>query len=183
MNGNRYLQALFLFFSGVLGSLLLITVFSSLRVVRAQEDNSTGPHVDNLPAQIREAYTQARAKAGLPPLALNPQLMDAAREQAQFMAKRQELSHNGLGGFTPDQRVVQHGYQYQQVGENIAAGQQTVQEVMQSWMSSPPHRHNILGNFTEMGAARVMGANGVPYWCVVFGRPLHEPTAQHAGSR
>jgi uncharacterized protein YkwD len=44
--------------------------------------------------------------------------------------------------------------------------------VLQGWMHSPPHRQNILGPFTDIGAARAIGADGRPYWCVVFGALL-----------
>ena len=44
--------------------------------------------------------------------------------------------------------------------------------VMQGWMDSPPHRKNILGDFSEIGAARVEGKDSKPYWCVEFGKPI-----------
>ena len=58
------------------------------------------------------------------------------------------------------------------MGENIAEGQKTVDQVMDSWMKSPGHRANILAEFTEMGAARVEDDEGDNYWCVNFGIPM-----------
>ncbi|HKI17074.1 MAG TPA: CAP domain-containing protein, partial [Isosphaeraceae bacterium] len=68
--------------------------------------------------------------------------------------------------------VKRKGYVFVKVGENIANGQKTIDEVMTSWMNSPGHRANILAKFTEMGAARVEDDEGVIYWCVDFGLPM-----------
>ncbi len=61
---------------------------------------------------------------------------------------------------------------YKECGENVAYGQETVAEVMRTWMDSPPHRKNILDDFTEMGGAVAQGKDGRKYWCVDFGRPM-----------
>ena len=64
------------------------------------------------------------------------------------------------------------GYVYVRVGENIAEGQKTVDQAMDSWMNSPGHRANILADFSEMGAARTEDDDGNNYWCVDFGTPM-----------
>ena len=63
-------------------------------------------------------------------------------------------------------------YPYILVGENIANGQEDVDEVMTTWMESPGHRENILAEFTEMGGALVKDDVGMNYWCVDFGTPI-----------
>ena len=88
------------------------------------------------------------------------------------MASRQKLDHKGGDGSTVSDRVKRVGYVYVRVGENIANGQKSVEQVMDSWMKSPGHRANILGEFTEMGAARVEDDDGANYWCVNFGTPM-----------
>src|SRR5262249_8656800 len=35
----------------------------------------------------------------------------------------------------------------------------------------PEHRDNILGDFSEMGAALAYAGDGRPYWCVDFAKP------------
>lgn len=38
------------------------------------------------------------------------------------------------------------------LGENLAKGQKTVEQVVRAWMNSPPHKHNILqSQFNEVG--------------------------------
>jgi uncharacterized protein YkwD len=119
------------------------------------------------------AHNRERAKEKLPPLRPNAQLAEAAREHARDMAEHKKLSHEGSDGSDPAKRVKRHGYRYQEVGENVADGQTSVEEAMRSWMNSPPHRKNILGDFTEIGpaVAQAQDAEKTNYWCVVFGRP------------
>jgi uncharacterized protein YkwD len=120
-----------------------------------------------------EAHNRERAKEKLPPLRANALLAAAARDHARDMAEHKKLSHEGSDGSDPAQRVKRNGYRYQDVGENVADGQTTVEEAMRTWMNSPPHRKNILGDFAEIGAAvaQAQDEEKTNYWCVNFGRP------------
>ncbi|MBV8610362.1 MAG: CAP domain-containing protein [Singulisphaera sp.] len=119
-----------------------------------------------------QAHNRERAARALPPLAFNAKLEEAARVQARDMAEHVKLSHEGSDGSTPSQRIERQGYHFLRVGENVAEGPKTVEEVMRIWMNSPHHRENILGDFTEIGAAVATSKDGNPYWCVDFGTPL-----------
>lgn len=138
--------------------------------------------VDSVITELIEAFNRERALVGRSPLKLTPKLTEAARAHAHDMAKHEMLSHRGSDGTTPAQRVKQQGYPYQKIGENIASGQPTPEAVMQSWMQSPGHRRNILGDFAELGAARVSSQNGASYWCVVFALPLSSRSDSRAFS-
>jgi uncharacterized protein YkwD len=64
------------------------------------------------------------------------------------------------------------GYVYSAAAENIAWNQTTPRAAAGAWMSSPPHRANILDpRFTDTGVAMVRDARGEPYWVQVFGTP------------
>jgi uncharacterized protein YkwD len=130
------------------------------------------PPVDPIVAALVESHNRNRADAKLPPLKANPQLTQAALDHARDMAANNNLSHEGSDGSDVAKRVKKRGYLYEEIGENIADGQVSVEEVMRTWMNSPPHKENILANFTEMGAAVVPDGSGRKYWCVDFGRPL-----------
>ena len=59
-------------------------------------------------------------------------------------------------------------------GENIAAGNSTVDATMKQWLSSPGHCANIMSrNFTEIGIGYDYGASSTykHYWCRT-GKPL-----------
>ena len=122
--------------------------------------------------QLVEAHNQARAGEKLPPLKLEALLTKAAEVQSRDMAGRERMGHDGTDGSTPEQRVKRIGYHYQRTGENVAMGYRDVPQVIQAWMDSPGHRKNILGDFTEIGLAKVVGEDGKPYWTAEFGTPM-----------
>ncbi len=121
---------------------------------------------------LLDAHNKERAAEELPALTLDDQLDEAARLHAQDMVDHDKMTHEGADGSTPSERVKRVGYHYLKTGENVAAGQRDVPAVMAAWMESPGHKKNILGEFTQMGAARVDDEEGRPYWCVVFGTPI-----------
>ena len=82
-----------------------------------------------------------------------------------------------------DTRAQDFGYAFQKVGENLAAGQWSVDQVMREWMDSEGHRTNILDPaYTEVGlSVRLGGKHGI-YWVQEFGRPLNERPIELAKS-
>ena len=84
-------------------------------------------------------------------LKLSEKLTQAAAAHAKDMAEHQTLDHTGSDKSTVADRVKRVKYPYILVGENIAEGQKTVESVMTTWMESPTHHENIMGDFTEMG--------------------------------
>ncbi len=131
-------------------------------------DLKVAPAVDALLV----AHNRERKQEKLGPLKLSPKLCESAAIHARDMAGHEKLDHTGSDGSTVVDRVKRVGYIYVRVGENIANGQKTVNQVMDTWMKSPGHRANILADFTEMGAARVEDDEGMNYWCVNFGIPM-----------
>ncbi|NUQ65849.1 MAG: CAP domain-containing protein [Pirellulales bacterium] len=93
-----------------------------------------------------------RARYGLPALEVCPNLLRSARNHAAWMTRNQALQHTS-----------------QPVAENIAMGQQSSREALQSWMSSPGHRSNILNpGYRRIGAAAYRTAGGTIFWCQQF---------------
>ena len=66
------------------------------------------------------------------------------------------------------------GYQEKLVGENIAYGPESVEEVVRGWLDSPGHCENIMDpRFAEMGIAYSTGQisrHGL-YWVQVLAEP------------
>ena len=121
---------------------------------------------------------EQRQQNGCGPLAFNQLLQNAAQKHAVDMAVQDYFSHTGKNGSTPDQRITAEGYAFSGWAENIAAGQQTPQAVVTSWMNSPGHRANILNcALTELGVGYYFLANDTGnenwnhYWVQVFGTP------------
>ncbi|POM69083.1 SCP-like extracellular protein [Phytophthora palmivora] len=99
-------------------------------------------------------------------------LQAAAQRQADDMAANNFMSHNGSDGSKMAQRAAEAGFTGGAIAENVAAGQKNVDAVVNSWMKSPGHRRNILGNYTVFGAAYAYNRNSKykHSWAQVFGR-------------
>ncbi|MBV8606710.1 MAG: CAP domain-containing protein [Singulisphaera sp.] len=131
----------------------------------------SAPDPNEVVARLVEAHNRERARAGLPPLEVDPQLEAAAEAHARDMAGHVQMRHRGSDGSNPFQRIEAQGYRFRRAGENVAWGQPSPESVMRDWMHSRGHRRNILGEFSQIGAAYAIGADGSPYWCVTFGDP------------
>jgi uncharacterized protein YkwD len=123
-----------------------------------------------LAAQVLALVNQERAAAGLAALQADAQAERAAKVHCEDMDGRSYFSHATPEGWSPTDRLTMTGASgYSAWAENIALGQTTAQEVMNSWMNSAGHRANILGNFTHLGVGvAVSGGGGGTYWCQVF---------------
>ncbi|SEG04737.1 CAP domain-containing protein [Paenibacillus sp. UNC499MF] len=108
--------------------------------------------------QVVTLVNQERAKAGLKPLASDSALAAMALDKAKDMYTNNYFDHNSPTYGSPFDMMKSYGISYTYAGENIAQGQRTPQDVMNSWMNSPGHRQNILSpNFTKIGVAYYNG--------------------------
>lgn len=100
----------------------------------------------------------ARKRAGLKPLRLSSDLDKAAQRHAEDMLARGYFAHKSPSGTTVRERSKTAGYDWRAIGENIAFGQVSVDEVMETWLESPSHRKNILSPaYSELGVGLAMG--------------------------
>ncbi len=109
-----------------------------------------------------------------PPLVWNCTLAQVALDHSRDMGDHNFFSHTGSDGLSPSQRVTNAGYLWRATGENIAAGPDTVSEVMKGWLLSPGHCANIMKNtYTEVGAARYRNdrSDYRVYWTQEFATP------------
>ena len=96
--------------------------------------------------------------APAPPMVLSGTLAGVAFGHAADMAAHDYFEHQDLAGQSPADRVRAVGYREKLVGENIAYGPQSVEEVVQGWLDSPDHCENIMDpRFAEMGIAYATG--------------------------
>lgn len=107
-------------------------------------------------------------------LAAQRQLTQAAYGHSRDMADNNYFSHDSRDGRTMSQRVTETGYAWTTVGENIAAGYGTVQQVIDGWMASDGHCANLMNpRFTEFGlaCARNDASTYRTYWTLDLARP------------
>lgn len=133
--------------------------------VKSKEDVS-------IESQILNLVNKERSKQGLQSLTLNWELSRVAKIKSQDMATNNYFSHQSPTYGSPFDMMKKFGISYRSAGENIAGGQRTAQEVMNSWMNSSGHRANILSSsFTQLGVGYVKGGSYGTYWTQMFIRP------------
>ena len=112
----------------------------------------------NVISKYRMAY-------GLGPVSVDERLNRAAEHQARAVAATGILSH---GEFTS--RMAQYGIRGYRA-ENLAAGSDSVEDVIARWKASPSHNQNmLLPQVSRVGLARVdtPGSGWGRYWALVL---------------
>jgi uncharacterized protein YkwD len=126
-------------------------------------------------ARARGTRCGERAFGPVPPVKLSTALAGVALGHANDMAAHDYFEHEDLAGHTPADRVRAVGYREKLVGENIAYGPQSADEVVRGWLESPGHCENIMDSrFAEMGVAFAAGQvskRGL-YWVQVLAAPV-----------
>jgi len=120
-------------------------------------------------------------------LTISATLNAAALSHSRDMAINNFFSHDGSDQSTMETRAVAAGYNYSMLAENIQAGAQSAQQVVNDptmgWMQSAGHRANILNcSLHEIGIGyyfqvddQVIAGVGGPfryYWTADFGTAL-----------
>jgi uncharacterized protein YkwD len=123
-------------------------------------------------AQARRCGSQSFGPA--PALEMNAALHLASELHALDMATHGYISHSGRDGSQAGLRASRAGYNWQRVGENLAAGQTSAEQAVQGWLDSPGHCANLMQPaFTQMGlafAVNLQSPQGI-YWAQVLGTP------------
>ena len=81
-------------------------------------------------------------------------LLGSARRHAHWMSRNHTMQHTSAP-----------------VAENIAMGQNSPQEVVNTWMNSSGHRANMLNSgYSRIGVAAYRSSSGTVFWCQQFSR-------------
>ena len=130
---------------------------------------------------VVDAMNEYRAKQGLAPLREDPRLDLAASDRMHDMEDLAYWAHESPDGRSPFLWLKPRGYTFRFAGENLAAGFETTEILVSSWMESEGHRANILSqDYDDCGIAiidgstkgRAIGKSVV----VMFGREMLAPT-------
>jgi uncharacterized protein YkwD len=135
--------------------------------------------------RARGARCGDRAFGPAPPLRLSGALSEVAFGHAVDMAHHNYFEHDDLLGHTPADRVRAVGYSEKLVGENIAYGPTTTDEVLEGWLKSPGHCENMMDpRFAEMGIAYAPGQGSRKglYWVQVLADPVRRDTPTHVAN-
>ena len=152
--------------------LILVLVLTCGTYTPVRADDALNRTIDRLLKQVNAQ----RALNGERALTLNRRLTEAAQKHAEDMVKRDYVDHRSPDGRALQDRVVTVGYPWWVIAENLAAGVSSPESTVQSWMTSPGHRDNILNReYLEAGVGYAKSLPGVKrpryshYWVIVFG--------------
>lgn len=115
-----------------------------------------------------------RASRSLNPLSIDEKLMNIAAIHSERMASMDRMAHVLPGEGSFPQRIAAGGFASSMAAENVAAGQDSLQEVFDAWRRSPGHNANmLLAGVSRMGIALAIQPGGRyhTYWTLVLGEP------------
>ena len=98
--------------------------------------------------RAKELVNAFRAKNGKPPLEINLKFAFAAQEHSENEGAQGKMTHDGF-----QDRAQASGANK----ENVALGQKSIEEVVQTWINSPGHRKNILDAKREVAVGNDNG--------------------------
>jgi uncharacterized protein YkwD len=117
-----------------------------------EEKEINGVKLLPIEANIVSCTNEERVRRGLPPLEVDKELMETAREHCSWMTLNRSMVHTR-----------------RPVAENIAMGQPRSDDVVRAWMNSSGHRANILSaSHLRIGVAAYRTENGTIFWCQQF---------------
>lgn len=126
----------------------------------------TDESITSFEQQVIDLTNEKRASRGLKPLTANWELSRVARYKSQDMVNNKYFSHTSPTYGSPFNMIKNFGIKYRSAGENIAYGQRTPEQVVNSWWNSAGHRANMLNaNYTDIGVGYVANGN---YWTQMF---------------
>jgi uncharacterized protein YkwD len=122
------------------------------KAVQKEEKKSDDIELLTIEANVISYTNAQREKYKLPPLEVDKNLMQSARNHCSWMTRTRNFTHT--------QRAV---------AENIAMGQANSSEAVRAWMNSSGHRANILNpRHRRIGVSAYRTESGTIYWCQQF---------------
>lgn len=114
--------------------------------------------VSAMELDILQLVNEHRAGLDLSPLSFYAPIQTASQQHSNNMAKGSVPF--GHAGFSERANRLVKALRGSAAAENVAIGQRSAAEVVQSWLNSTQHRQNIEGNFNLTGISAVRDGNG-----------------------
>lgn len=139
-----------------------VNIKNKASVVAQRNSNDDG-------IQVVTLVNKQRAQAGMAQLTYSQEVSDIAYLKAKDMADSNYFEHNSPTYGTVADMFKNNEIKYRALGENIAKGYKTPEEVVNAWMNSSAHKENILfADYTEIGIGIYEGSDGVITWVQMF---------------
>jgi uncharacterized protein YkwD len=121
-----------------------------------------------------ERLNKVRRKHWLAEFRQDPRLQKAAQDYANLMGSRGLYGHEIGPGTDFKTRIFAVGFN-NSAGENLGVGYGSIDEAIQGWIDSPPHRKNMLKpGYTIAGLAYAFNTSGsneqyTHFWVLIMG--------------
>lgn len=148
----------------LLGVLIVLQACEGESVVPNANNSDVNGNNSTFQTEMLNAVNQLRTEGCtcgntvMPPVAVltwDNKLENAAITHANDMHQNNNNTHTGTDGSSVGERVSAAGFNWTRVGENIAWGQNSIAQVINSWKNSEGHCKNMMSaNFTHFGAAQ-----------------------------
>ncbi len=144
--------------------LILIAFLSSVSIGFSQTNEKES--FTEMEGQILKIINEHRRSIDLGDLVYNKAVYNEAKQHSISMASGETpFSHDGFDErFERLVKVIGAN----SMSENVALGQTTAQDVVDSWLGSKGHKENIEGNFNLTGIGIARGNDGDLYFTQIF---------------
>lgn len=125
--------------------------------------------------QVRARGASCGTRGVMPPaaaLAWSAPLLQAASGHSADMRDRNYVAHTSPDGRGAGDRALEAGYAWRSLAENIAAGQRTLPQVIDAWLTSDGHCANLMNaSMRDMALSCQGGGSGIypTYWTLMLG--------------
>lgn len=130
----------------------------------------TGADTGDVQFRMLDGVNSLRAAAGVPAVALDPQLNAAAATHSRDMAVQNRPWLFGSDGSSPLDRARRAGFTGRVLGENISETYETELETLAAWVNRPDTRAVILDPAARrMGFSWYQETAGKLWWTLTMG--------------
>jgi uncharacterized protein YkwD len=127
--------------------------------------------VDEMKAEIVRLTNGERAKAGLNPVEVLPELMDCAQAKADDLIDNHYFVHTSPRYGTIGEMIMSFVPKATSYAENLGGWAMTPGDAVQGWVASKGHYSVIVNSkYTHIGVGIVKGADGGYWWVQQFVR-------------
>lgn len=136
-----------------------------INVSKTTSAPGTSDDIKALESEVVRLVNIERTRANRPALVESNELSNVARMKSEDFINNNYFAHNSSTYGTPFDMLRSFGISFTGAAENIASGQRTAEEAMNSWMNSTEHRANILNpTYNQIGVGVARDNNGKLFW-------------------
>lgn len=139
------------------------------QTINIPKDTDASDDIRKMEMEVIRLVNVEREKLGRPALVENSKMSSIARTKSNDFVKNNYFSHTSPTYGSPFDMLKSFGITYSAAAENLASGQGTPTQVMNTWMSSSGHRANILNStYNQIGVGIARDSKGKLYWTQMF---------------